>query len=137
MQVQPYLIFQGRCEEALEFYRRALGAEVEMMMRFKDSPEKMPGAQPPGDKVMHACMRVGDTQIMASDGECTGSAQFGGFSLTLNAKDETDAKRKFAALAEGGTVHMPLSETFFARSFGMLADRFGVSWMVLAGQKKP
>ena len=137
MQVQPYLSFQGRCEEALEFYRKAIGAEVEMMMRFGESPEKMPGAQPPADKVMHACLRIGDTAIMASDGECSGRAQFGGFSLALTAKDEADAKRKFAALAEGGDVRMPLMETFFAKSFGMIADRFGVSWMVIAGAKQP
>ena len=137
MQVQPYLIFQGRCAEALEFYRKSLGAEVEMMMRFGESPEKMPGAQPPADKVMHACVRIGETTILASDGECVGKPDFGGFSLALSAQDEADAKRKFAALADGGQVRMPLSETFFARSFGMVADRFGVSWMILAGQKKP
>jgi PhnB protein len=137
MQVQPYLIYQGRCEEALEFYRKAIGAQVEMMMRFGEAPEKMPGEQPPADKVMHACMRVGDAQIMASDGECTGKAEFGGFALTLNARDGADAKRKFAALSEGGQVRLPLTETFFAKSFGMLADRFGVSWMIMAEPKQP
>ena len=141
MQVQPYLVFEGRCEEALEFYRKALGAEIEMMMRFKDAPEPPPPgmAPPPADKVMHACFRVGDTAILASDGQCAGGgkSQFAGFSLALSAKDDADAKRKFGALAEGGQVRMPITSTFFASSFGVVADRFGVSWMVLAGPKQP
>ena len=132
MQVQPYLFFDGRCEEAVEFYRSALGAEVEMLMRFKENPEPMPGASPPGDKVMHACVRIGDTALMASDGHCNGRASFQGFSLSLNARDEAEAKRLFATLSEGGQVQMPLAKTFFATAFGMVADRFGVSWMVVA-----
>ncbi len=132
MQIQPYLFFDGRCEEALAFYQQALGARVEMMMRFKDSPEPMPGGAPPGEKVMHACVRVGDTALMASDGNCNGKASFQGFSLALNAKDETEAKRLFSTLAEGGQVQMPLAKTFFAPAFGVVADRFGVSWMVVA-----
>jgi PhnB protein len=132
MQVQPYLFFDGRCEEAIEFYRRALGAEVTMLMRFKDSPE--PYQTPPGkdDKVMHACFRIGDTAVMASDGQCQGKPSFQGFSLSVTSASEADADRLFTALAEGGQVQMPLTKTFFASRFGMVADRFGVSWMVIA-----
>jgi PhnB protein len=136
----PYLFFEGRTEEALEFYRKALGAEVQMMMRYKDSPDPSQcpdGTQPPADKVMHACVKVGNGILMASDGFCSGKPNFQGFSLSYDAKDEADAKRRFNALADGGQVHMPLSETFFAKSFGMVADKFGVSWMIIAGPKKP
>jgi PhnB protein len=131
MQVQPYLFFDGRAEEALEFYRSKLGAEVQMLMRFKENPQPMPGKAPPGDKVMHASFRVGDTTVMASDGNCTGRPSFQGFSLSLTAADEAAAKRLFASLAEDGQVQMPLAKTFFSPAFGMVADRFGVSWMVL------
>jgi PhnB protein len=136
MQVQPYLFFDGRCEEAVEFYRKALGAEVQSLMRFKDNPEPQPGMVPPGseNKVMHACLRIGDTSIMASDGHCMGQPSFQGFSLTLTARDDAEADRMFGALADGGQVRMPLTKTFFASRFGMLADRFGVGWMVIAGQ---
>ena len=137
MQIQPYLFFEGRTEEALEFYKSKLGAQVEFMMRYKENPD--PKYNPPnsGEKVMHSCFRVGDTQVMASDGNCTGKPSFQGFSLTFNAKDEADARRRFNALAEGGQVNLPLSETFFAKSFGMVADRFGLNWMVMAGPKNP
>jgi PhnB protein len=130
MQVQPYLFFDGRCAEAAEFYKRAIGAEVEMMMPFKDNPE--PAANPPGaeDKVMHMSLRIGDSIVMASDGRCTGQPSFAGFALSLTAADDAEAERRFAALAEGGQVQAPLTKTFFASSFGMVADRFGVSWMV-------
>ena len=132
MQVQPYLSFEGRCEEAIEFYKTAVGAEVEMLMRFKDHPEpRPPEMTAPGDKVMHAALRVGDTRLLASDGRCAGHGGFNGFSLTLSLEDDTDAARKFSALGEGGQVIMPLGKTFFASSFGMLTDRFGVTWMVL------
>jgi PhnB protein len=133
MAIEPYLFFNGRCEEAVEFYQKALGAEVLMMMRFKDSPEPpAPGTVAPGsdNKIMHLCMRVGDANIMASDGHCTGQTSFQGFSLSLTAADAADAKRKFAALAEGGQVQMPLAKTFWSPCFGMVADRFGVGWMV-------
>jgi len=133
MQVQPYLFLDGRAEEAIEFYKKALGAEVLMVMRFKESPEPpAPGTVPPGsdDKIMHLCMRIGDANIMASDGHCTGQTSFQGFSLSLTAADEADAKRKFAALAEGGQVQMALAKTFWSPCFGMVADRFGVGWMV-------
>jgi PhnB protein len=136
MQVQPYVNFNGRCQEAIDFYKRALGAEVQMVMHFKDCPEPQPGMVTPEnkDKVMHAAFKVGDSMILASDGRCTGSPAFQGISLTLNAKNEGEANRLFGALADGGQVQMPLAKTFFSPSFGMLADRFGVNWMVVAGQ---
>ena len=133
MHVEPYLFFNGRCEEAIEFYKRALRAEVVMMMRNKEAPDKPPpGMLPPGsdEKVMHATLRIGNNNIMLSDGRCDGKPVFNGFSLSLDAANEADAKRLFAALAEGGTVQMPLAKTFWSPSFGMVADRFGVSWMV-------
>jgi PhnB protein len=133
MLVQPYLFFDGKCEEAVEFYRRTLGAEVVMMMRFRDSPEPtQPGMVPPGaeNKVMHAALRIGDTMVLGSDGRCLGQPDFRGFALSLTAADEAEADRLFAALAEGGQVQMALSKTFFSPRFGMVADRFGVSWMV-------
>ena len=137
MQVQPYLFFDGRCEEAVEFYRRTLGAEVIMLMRFKDSPEPpQPGMVPPGaeDKVMHMAMRIGETTVMASDGRCMGKPSFQGFSLSLSVASEAEAERLFAALGEGGQVQVPLTKTFFSPRFGMVADRFGVSWMILVSQ---
>ncbi len=137
MQVQPYLFFDGRCEEAVEFYRNVLGAEVTMLMRFKDSPEPpQPGMVPPGaeDKVMHASFRLGDSTVMASDGRCQGQPSFQGFSLTLSVTSEAEAERLFAALGDGGQVQMPLTKTFFSQRFGMVADRFGVSWMVLVAE---
>jgi PhnB protein len=129
--VEPYLFFEGRCEEALEFYRKALGAEVVALMRFKESPD--PQMAPPGgaEKVMHSVFRVGGTTIMASDSRNQGQPRFEGFALSINAASEADAQRLFAALAEGGQVVMPLGKTFFAKSFGMAADRFGVQWMVI------
>jgi PhnB protein len=133
MQVQVYLFFAGRCEEAIEFYKKTVGAEVMMLMRFKDSPEPpQPGMIPPGseDKVMHTSLRIGDTMVMASDGRCEGSTSFQGFSLSLTVADEAEADRVFAALAEGGQIQMPLTETFWSPRFGMLSDRFGVGWMV-------
>jgi PhnB protein len=132
MQVQPYLFFDGRCEEALEFYRDAVGAKVEALMRFKDSPEPPPADCAPvgADKVMHASMRIGDTQVMVSDGDARGRPEFKGFSLALTVADADEAQRRFAALGEGGQVVVPLGKTFFSPSFGMLVDRFGVHWMV-------
>jgi len=133
MQVQPYLFFDGRCEEAVEFYKSKLGAKVEMLMRFKDSPEPaQPGMVPPGseNKVMHTCFRIGDTAVMASDGRCLGQPSFQGFSLSLTVPNEAEAERLFAVLGDGGQVQMPLTKTFFSPRFGMAADRFGVSWMI-------
>jgi PhnB protein len=133
MTIQPYLFFDGRCEEALAFYGATLGAETTMMMRFGESPEpsQMPGVQ--AEKIMHASFKVGDTLVMASDGHCAGNPRFEGFALAFTAKDEAEAHRAFAALAEGGEVAQPLIRTFFSPAFGMLKDRFGVMWMVLAG----
>lgn len=134
MQVQAYLFFDGRCDEAIEFYRKVLGAEVTMLMRYKDNPEPpQPGMVPPGseNKVMHSSFRVGDTTVMASDGRCMGKPNFQGFALSLTVADAGEAERLFAALADGGQVQMPLGKTFFSPSFGMLADRFGVGWMII------
>jgi len=133
MQVQPYLFFNGRCDEAVEFYRRALGAEVEILMRYKDSPEPPPPDRvAPGseNKVMHVSMRIGDTTVMASDGSCSGQASFQGFSLSLSPADAAQAERMFNALADGGSVQMPLTKTFWSPCFGMVTDRLGVAWMV-------
>jgi len=129
--VQPYLFFGGRCEEAIEFYRKALGAELVMISRFKDAPERQPGLPECFDeKVMHATLRIGETLMMASDGRCEGQAVFEGFSLSITLADEAEADRVFSALSDGGLVTMPLEKTFWAPKFGMLQDRFGVGWMV-------
>ena len=130
MQTQPYLFFDGRCEEAIEFYKRAIGAEVEAMLRWRDMPPQPQPQAMPGDKIMHASIKLGDTGILASDGQCQGKPSFQGFALSLTARDDAEAARLFNALADGGQVQMPLAKTFFSSSFGMLADRFGVSWMV-------
>jgi len=133
MQTQPYLFFDGRCEEAIEFYRGALGAEVTMLLRFKEGPEpQQPGMVPAGagEKIMHASLRIGDATVLASDGRCLGQPSFQGFAVSLTVPTEAEAERLFAGLAEGGQVQMPLAKTFFSPRFGMVADRFGVSWMV-------
>lgn len=130
--IQPYLFFSGNCEEALEFYKQAVGAEIEMIMRFNESPEPLPpGMVPDGyeDKVMHASFRVGDSVVMASDG-CGEGSGFAGFSLSISIESATEADRLFNALAESGEVTMPLDKTFWSPRFGMLTDRFGVNWMV-------
>jgi len=137
--IQPYLFFQGHCEEALDFYKKAIGAEVEMVMRFKDSPDPHPpGMVPPGweSKVMHASFRVGQTTIMASDG-CPSEAGggFKGFSLSLTVPSESEADRVFAALSQNGQVKMPLTKTFWSSRFGMLEDRFGIGWMITVAAK--
>jgi PhnB protein len=140
MQVQAYLNFDGRAEEAIEVYRKALGAEVLMLMRFKECPETpKPGTTSPGteNKIMHSCLRIGDTQVMASDGYCKGKPSFQGISLSLTVANEAEADRKFAALADGGQVQLPLTKTFFSPRFGMVADRFGVSWMVIVPGEVP
>ena len=133
MNVQAYLFFNGRCEEAIEFYQRAVGAKVEMLMRHKDMPE--PGATPApnmANKVLHAAFRIGDTTVLASDGRAEGPpARFEGFSLAISAPTDAESQRLFAALGEGGAVQQPLTKTFFSSQFGMVTDRFGVMWMVL------
>jgi PhnB protein len=131
--VEVYLFFNGRCEEAVGFYRQALGAEVQMMMRFKESPEPPPPDRlPPGfeNKIMHCSFRVGETVVMASDGCSAEKPNFQGFSLSVSVASEAEANGVFAALSEGGKVHMPLAKTFWSPCFGMLEDRFGVGWMV-------
>jgi PhnB protein len=133
MNVQPYLFFEGRAEEALAFYTRALGTKVDMLMRNREAPEPPPpGMLPPGseNKVMHASFRVGDTDIMLSDGRCSGTTKFEGFSLSITAPDETAARRMFDALSSDGHVTMPIGKTFWSPCFGMLKDRFGVGWMI-------
>ncbi len=133
MQIQPYLFFNGRAEKAIAFYRQAIGAEVAMLMRNRDSPEPPPpGMLPAGseDKVMHATLTIGQTTVMLSDGHCSGATDFKGFSLSIAADDEASAKKLFDTLADGGQVQMPLGKTFWSPCFGMLTDRFGVGWMV-------
>lgn len=129
-EVQPYLFFNGRCEEALEFYKKAIGAEVLMMSRFKESPEpaSCPGANP--ESIMHAAFKVGSSTVMASDGMGKGPLNFEGFSLSLTPPDAAEAEKLFKALGEGGKVQMPLGKTFYSPAFGMVEDRFGVSWMI-------
>ena len=138
MLVQPYLDFDGRCEEAIEFYKQALGAEVQFLMRNKEAPEQPPpGMLAPGseNKIMHSSLRIGDSIVLATDGGCRGKANFSGITLSLTVASEAEADRRFAALADGGQVQMPLTKTFFSPKFGMLADRFGVAWMVYMPQK--
>lgn len=129
----PYLFFEGRCEEAVEFYKKALGAEVGMMMRYKEAPEPPPGPMPAGyeNKIIHAQIKIGPTIVMMSDGRCGGKANFQGFALSLMVPTEAEAQKRFAALSEGGQTQAPLSKTFFSPAFGMVTDRFGVMWMVL------
>lgn len=134
MQVQPYLFFNGRSEEAAAFYGQAIGAEIVMMMRNRESPERPPeGMLPPGseDKVMHMTLRVGDAVVMGSDGTCSGKPDFSGFSLSLTAPDKATGERWFGALGEGGKVDMPFGPTFFSPGFGMVTDKFGLQWMVV------
>ena len=135
MQVQSYLMFNGRCEEALEFYTKAIGAKIEMVMRFKDAPEGQctPGTE---NNIMHSSFKVGDTVLMASDGMNSGPLEFKGISLTLNPKTEVECERLFNALADGGKVFQPLIKTFFSPKFGVVSDKFGVSWMVLVDQQQ-
>jgi PhnB protein len=132
MQVQSYLSFEGRCEEALEFYKKAAGAEVTTLMRWSDSPDAEMKA-PPGyeKKIMHAAFRIGETELMADDGMGPGTAEFKGVTLALSASSDAETKRLFDALSAGGSVQMPLTKTFWTSSFGMLRDRFGVPWMVM------
>jgi PhnB protein len=134
MQVQPYLFFDGRCDEALEFYKRTVGAKVGMLMRFKDAPDRSMISAGSENRVMHAQVQIGDTTMLASDGRNQGQPKFEGFALTITAKDESEADKLFAALSDGGRVTMPLAKTFFSPRFGMLADKFGVGWMVIVAQ---
>lgn len=134
MNVQPYLFFNGFCDEALDFYNKVLGAEILMKMRFKENPT--PNSCPAGmeEKVMHASFQIGETILMASDGRCEGNMDFQGFSLTISVPDVDRAEEIFNALSDGGKIQMPLEKTFFSDKFGMVADRFGVSWMILVSE---
>jgi PhnB protein len=137
--VQPCLFLEGRCEEAIEFYKRALGAEVVMLMRFKDNPDPKGGCQPaPGsdNKIMHAQIRIGETIIMMGDARCSGQPKFEGFSLSLAQPTAAHVVKTFALLSEGGQVQMPLDKTFFSEMFGMVVDKFGVFWMVMVTPNK-
>jgi len=136
MEAQPYLFFEGRCREALDFYKKTLGAEVLHIMNFGDSPDKNACADVPGDKIMHATFKIGSSTLMASDGRCSGKTTFGGFALSVTPSTDADAHRIFDALSKGGQVQMPLQKTFFASTFGMCADQFGVSWMVYVETKR-
>ena len=136
MHVEPYIFFDGRCEEAIEHYKKTIGATVENLLRFKDGPDPNSGMTPPGsgDKIMHASFRIGDSRVNCSDGSCLGHPVFQGFSLVIETKTDAEAERAFNALADGGAVHQPLIQTFFSSRFGMLADRFGVQWMVMTAK---
>ncbi len=131
MQVQPYLFFEGRADEAIEFYKKTVGAKVEMVMRFKEAPDQSMISPGSAEKVMHAAIKIGDTTVLMSDGRNSGKPNFQGFSLTIYAKDPPECDKLFIALADGGEVRMPLDKTFFSPRFGMLADKFGVGWMVI------
>ena len=134
MTIQPYLFFDGRCEEPIDFYRRTINAKVTHLMRFKDAPcPNLPDAKAKENKVMHAAFEIGGATVLASDGECQGEPVFNGFGLSLYAPNDSEAERLFGALSDGGAVQMPMSKTFFASKFGMVKDRFGVTWMVLTG----
>jgi len=130
MSIQPYLLFNGTCEDAIEFYKDALGAEVMMLLRFKQAPDQSMIQPGNGEKIMHARVRVGDSIVLMSDGMCAGETKFDGFSLSLTVTNVEEADRRFNALADGGQVRMPLDKTFFSPRFGMVADKFGVGWMV-------
>lgn len=134
MQVQNYLFLDGRAEEAIEFYKKALGAKVEMLMRFKEAPDQSGCPAGAGDKVMHSCIHIGETPVMLSDGHNTGKPNFQGFALSIATKTAGEADKLFNALADGGKVTMPQTKTFFSERFGMLADKFGVNWMILVAQ---
>jgi PhnB protein len=134
MQIQPYLFFDGRCEEALEFYRSVFGAQIDSLMRFKDSPEPHMAGPDSANKVMHASFRIGDSTVMASDGRNTGKPDFRGFSLSIEVASVEEAKKRFDALADGGQVQQALTPTFFSPGFGMVADRFGVPWMIIVAR---
>jgi len=134
MQVEPYLFFNGRCEEAVKFYTKAIGATDVELLRFKDAPERPPpGAVPAGfeNKVMHGTFRIGETMVMVSDGHQEAPAAFQGFGLAITVATEADARRVFNGLTDGGTVVQPLGKTFFSPGFGMVTDRFGVLWMIV------
>lgn len=137
MHIDPYLSFEGRCDEAIAFYKKSLDAKVTRLLRFKDNPAPSAGCQPkPGteEKVMHASLSIGSANVMVSDGQCKGNPTFTGIALSLAVKDDAEAQRRFTALSDGGQAIVPLAKTFFSSSFGMVTDPFGVTWMVLVAQ---
>jgi PhnB protein len=136
MIVEPYLSFEGRAEEAIEFYKKAIGAQVIMLMRFKDAPPSAGCGTENAEKVMHSALKIGETTVYASDGRCQSPAKFSGIALSLNVSDDVAAAKAFNALAEGGQITMPMAATFFASSFGMVMDKFGVAWMAIAEKKR-
>jgi PhnB protein len=136
MPIQPYLMFNGRCEEAIDFYKKSLGAQAQMVLRFKEAPDQSMITPGMDDKIMHAALNIGDGVVLMSDGMCTGQQAFEGFSLSFTVADEAEAQRRFNALADGGQVRMPLGKTFFSPSFGVVADKFGVGWMVYVEPKE-
>jgi PhnB protein len=136
MPIQPYLMFNGRCEEAIDFYKKALGAQAQMVLRFKEAPDQSMITPGMDEKIMHAALNIGDGVVLMSDGMCTGQQAFEGFSLSFTVADEAEAQRRFNALADGGQVRMPLGKTFFSPNFGVVADKFGVGWMVYVEPKE-
>ena len=134
MELQTYLFFDGKTDEALDFYKKAVGAKPKMLMRFKDAPDQSMVSPGSADKIMHAAVDIGDTTVLMSDGRCTGNTNFQGFALSISAANEAEADKLFAALGDGGQVTMPMAKTFFAGRFGMLTDKFGVGWMVIVPQ---
>jgi PhnB protein len=137
MQIEPYLNFDGRCDEAIEFYKLALGAQVEMLMRFKQSPEPHGHGPEVGEKVMHSSLKIGQSRMMVSDGYCKGGPKFQGIAMSLTVASPEEAAKVFGALSIGGKINMPLTKTFFSPSFGMLDDKFGVGWMIMAASPSP
>lgn len=143
MKVQSYLYFDGRCEEALNFYKTHLGAKVGMLMRFSENPDPQNSqgcatdTPIPGDKIMHVAFTIGETEILASDGMSQGKAEFKGFSLAISPPNEAEGKKTFNALAEGGHVQMPIAKTFFSPCFGMVVDKFGVLWTIVVPGEMP
>jgi len=132
MYVQPYLFFDGRAQEAIDFYQKAIGAKVDMLMRFGEAPDQSQIKPESKNKVMHGQFKIGDTTVLISDGRNQGNPKFDGFALTIQCKDDAETEKYFTALSDGGQVEMPLNKTFFAKSFGMLKDKFGVHWMIIA-----
>jgi PhnB protein len=136
MPIQPYLMFNGRCEEAIDFYKKALGAQAQMVLRFKEAPDQSMITPGMDEKIMHAALNIGDGVVLMSDGMCTGQQAFEGFSLSFTVSDEAEAQWRFNALADGGQVRVPLGKTFFSPNFGVVADKFGVGWMVYVEPKE-
>ncbi|MEP6997652.1 MAG: VOC family protein [Betaproteobacteria bacterium] len=130
MQLNPYLVFNGQCETAFKFYAECLGGKIEMMTPHRGTPVEQHVSAEWQDKILHARLKVGDDVLMGSDAPPGRYEAPKGFSVSIQIKDAADAERIFGALAEKGTVRMPLEKTFWATRFGMLVDRFGIPWMV-------